>query len=223
MTARDERTRRFTRDILLWRDQSGRDFPWRQDLDPFRLLVTEVLLRRSRSKTVSQVIGELFQRWPTAGDLSGAHPDDVREVIRPLGLLRRAEQLVEMAQQVHDLGCVPSNPETLVKLPGVGPYAARATLGLPVVDGTSARVYRRYFGALDVDAHNEVDDQLWNLVIRVTPPEVATELNWAVLDLAASHCSPRKPVCANCPLSEHCTFRQRSLASTERLGPAESF
>jgi A/G-specific adenine glycosylase len=131
---------------------------------------------------------------------SGAEVDDVAVVIRPLGLISHARQL--------GLHTFPETVEALCELPGVGRYAAAATLGAPAVDGTSARVYRRYFGQLDAEQHKTVDEELWNLVHRVLPADAPTvrRLNWAVLDLAATVCSPGRPRCSACPLSASCSW-----------------
>ena len=96
-------------------------------------------------------------------------------------------------------------------LPGVGRYAASATLVVafgkraPVVDGVSARVYRRYLG-LPSDLPATSDPSLWEEVATATPPNASKEWNWAVLDLAAEICLPAKPRCGACPLVARCVF-----------------
>jgi A/G-specific adenine glycosylase len=111
-------------------------------------------------------------------------------------------------------GGVPGTHEGLVALPGVGPYAANATLAVafdrraPVVDGVTARVYRRYFG-LPAEALASEDDALWSVVERVTPRRGARTWNWAVLDLAATVCLPARPRCGECPLATGCTSSAR--------------
>ena len=133
--------------------------------------------------------------------------------IRPLGLVKRAETLKVLATEVVRLGAVPESLEGLLALPGVGRYAASATLAVafdehaPVVDGVSARVYRRYFG-LDGDGPASTDAELWELVERVTPRTDVREWNWAVLDLAALVCLPKVPRCSECPLAPHCAWSQ---------------
>lgn len=198
----------FADQLLAWFEANGRDLPWRDSEDPYRVLICEVLLRRSRGTTVARVTDEFFRRWPTPAALSGAEVDDVAEVIRPLGLISRARQLVALGQELAALHTFPTTVEALCELPGVGRYAAAATLGAPAVDGTSARVYRRYFGQLDAEQHKTVDEELWNLVHRVLPADAPTvrRLNWAVLDLAATVCSPGRPRCSACPLSASCSW-----------------
>ena len=132
-------------------------------------------------------------------------------MIRPLGLVRRAETLKQLAAEVVVLGGVPSTLEDLLELPGVGLYAASATRAVAfgrrqaTVDGVTARVYRRYFG-LDEEIPASTDRELWAVVDRVTPRTSVREWNWAVLDLASSVCLPGRPSCEVCPLAADCRW-----------------
>lgn len=203
----------FRRRLLTWGREHRRSFPWRETDDPWRILVAEVLLQRSRGRTVAKVYEELFLRWPDAVSMSRAREDSIAAVIRPLGLVRRASTLRAMAREVTRLGGVPADRDALMTLPGVGPYAANATLVVAfgkraaVVDGVSARVYRRYLG-LPSDLPATSDPPLWEEVARATPPNASREWNWAVLDLAAEVCLPAKPRCNGCPLAARCAFAQ---------------
>jgi A/G-specific adenine glycosylase len=179
------------------------------------VLVAEVLLQRSRGKTVEKVYETLFLRWPDASSLSRARESSIAAVIRPLGLVRRAATLKAMARNVVELGDIPASVEGLLALPGVGRYAANATLTVafgqraPVVDGVTARVYRRYLG-LPGDLPATSDEKLWEAVGAVTPRGRTREWNWAVLDLAAEVCLPRRPRCGSCPLGSTCSFASLS-------------
>ena len=180
--------------LTEWAETDRRVFPWRKTSDPFRVLVAEVLLQRSRGSTVAGVYEDLFGRWTDAPALSRARAPSIVSVIRPLGL-----------------GGVPDSMEGLLALPGVGRYAASATIAVafgkrvPVVDGVTARVYRRYFGS-EGNLPASTDSELWDLVDRVTPHTHVREWNWAVLDLAAAICLPKKPRCEGCPLRSGCAF-----------------
>jgi A/G-specific adenine glycosylase len=200
----------FRRRLLAWGREHRRSFPWRETSDPWEILVAEVLLQRSRGKTVAKVYEELFRRWPDAEAMSRARESSIAAVIRPLGLTRRAATLRSMAREVVRLGGVPRSFDELVALPGVGRYAANATLVVgfgkraPVVDGVSARVYRRYLG-LDSGLLPSEDEDLWAAVSDATPAR-SREWNWAVLDLAAEVCLPARPRCSACPLAARCLF-----------------
>jgi A/G-specific adenine glycosylase len=204
-------SRAFTRDLLKWGRANRRDFPWRTETAPFRILVAEVLLQRSRGRTVATVYRALFDRWPNAEALAAARVASIRSVIRPLGLVRRAETLRDLARAIVAAGGVPRTAEGLLELPGVGPYAAHATLAVafgrhvPTVDGVTARVYRRYFG-LPGERPASTDPALWSRVGEVTPRRGVREWNWAVLDLASTVCLPQRPRCSECPLASHCRW-----------------
>jgi A/G-specific adenine glycosylase len=168
------------------------------------------------------VFEELFARWPSAEALSVASVEQVRRVIRPLGLVGRAATLSALAREVVRLGGVPSTVAALVRLPGVGAYAAAATASMafsraePAVDGVSARVYKRYFG-LGSALPPSQDRALWELVAEVSPRSSARVWNWAVLDLAAAVCLPKVPRCPSCPLSETCS--RAAVSDHVRPGP----
>jgi A/G-specific adenine glycosylase len=206
----------FRRELSRWGRGNRRSFPWRETDDPFRILVAEVLLQRSRGKTVAKVYERLFKRWPTPLFLSRARSRSIEDVIRPLGLTRRAVTLKELAREVVRLGGVPRTLEGLQALPGVGPYAAGATRVVafgghaPVVDSVTARVYRRYFG-LQSAAPASTDRELWRLVQEASPSRNRREWNWAVLDLASSVCVPKIPRCESCPLVRDCCWSQTPL------------
>jgi A/G-specific adenine glycosylase len=211
-----EGERAFRSRLLRWGEQHRRSFPWRETDDPFRILVAEVLLQRSRGRTVAGVFDRLIERWPDAQALSKARTPSIAAVIRPLGLVKRAATLKALAAAVVQLREVPDTIEGLLELPGVGRYAASATLAVafgrpaPVVDGVSARVYRRYFG-LEGEGPASSDGSLWEVVHRVTPKTHLREWNWAVLDLAASVCLPRIPRCPECPLDDRCAWSRASF------------
>jgi A/G-specific adenine glycosylase len=202
---------RFRRDLLAWGRAHRRSFPWRETNDPFRILVAEVLLQRSRGITVAKVYDELFRRWPDPEHLARAREASIAAVIRPLGLVRRAATLRALANEIVAIGEVPPQVERLTQLPGVGRYAAGATLAVafdepaPVVDGVTARVYRRYFGS-HTELPASADQDLWLLVREASPKRAVREWNWAVLDLASMVCLPKVPKCAECPLRDHCSW-----------------
>lgn len=201
----------FQTELQQWGKSNRRAFPWRSEVDPFRTLVTEILVQRSRSSTVENVYRELFARWPDAEALSRAQVRSIEVVMRPLGLISRARRLKELARAVVELGGVPRDALILASLPGVGPYAANATVAAafgrrsPTVDGVSARVYRRYFG-LAAAGPAVSDRALWDLVSEVTPTKGARTWNWAVLDFAAAICLPKVPRCDRCPLRSTCAY-----------------
>lgn len=209
----------FVDRLQRWGRANRRSFPWRGTRDPFHILVAEVLLQRSRGRTVALVFEELFRRWPDAESLARARVTSIRSVIWPLGLVRRAETLKAFAAAVVERGRVPNTLDGLLELPGVGPYAANATLAVAfgrragVVDGVTGRVYRRYFG-IAPNGPPSTDRELWAVVNRTAPDRDIRQWNWSVLDLAATVCLPKRPRCAECPLQSHCRWSRAMAAGT---------
>lgn len=203
--------RRFRNDLLAWTAKTpAREFPWRAESGPYEVLIGEILLQRTRGENVVPVYVRFLERWPTPEALSTARTASLRSTIKPLGLEKRTEMLKKLGRALTGLGGIPSQPADLLKLPGVGPYAAHAVpvfsrgANLPLVDWVIARVLRRYFGLAGTKRPN-ADTELWSLAGRVAEPGRARDLWLGALDLSASFCRPR-PCCAACPLELGCHF-----------------
>lgn len=199
---------------VRWHQERSREFPWRESRDPYTVLIGEVLLQRTRGDLVEPVFREFVRRWPTPQILGAAREESIARVIRPLGLAKRAPIIRRLAKELARRGDVPTTPEELVDLPGVGPYAAHAVPvfalneQLPVVDWVIARVIRRYFG-LDNGARPNQDRDLWKRA-RTLLRNVEARMLWlGLLDFASEICKPR-PRCEVCPLNRSChTGRER--------------
>jgi len=156
---------------------------------------------------VAKIYKEFIERWPDAKALSKAEVSAIADVIRPLGLISRAERLRRMAQEVLSLGRIPCSIDKLSSLPGVGKYVASTTLAMAfglnrlAVDGVSSRVYSRYFGREITELQNDI-----NRVSKAVPKGKAHLLNWAVLDIAGTICLPKIPRCKECPCNTWCSF-----------------
>jgi len=200
----------FRRAILRWHRLHPRSFPWRRRRDPYALLVGEVLLQRTRGELVVPVFEEFVRRWPNPEDLARARLSSIATVIRPLGLAKRAPILKDLGGALAEHGSVPAEPEELMRLPGIGPYAAHAVpvfaggRDLPVVDWVIARVLRRCFG-LGSDRRPNADPELWDLAADLAERGKARELWLGTLDFAAAVCKPR-PLCPTCPLNSSCSY-----------------
>lgn len=168
---------------------------------------------------MAKIYRELFSQWPDALALSRAPLAELEALIRPLGLVRRAVTLRALAEKVTTRGDIPQSAAELMELPGVGQYAARATIAAALdsddacVDSVTARVYRRYF-RLDAGLDASVDQSLWLLVRDAFRGRPARELNWAALDLAATICLPRVPRCHACPLQRDCAWAREHVRHT---------
>ena len=114
--------------LTRWAKRHGRSFLWRRTSDPFKTLIAEMMLQRTRSEQVEGVYRRFIHKYPTIGRLAEASPRTVSRILRPLGLNFRAKTLQKLARVVSTKhrGMMPVEAEEVVKLPGVGPYSAAA-------------------------------------------------------------------------------------------------
>lgn len=215
-----QNARHFRVRVLDWAKEHGRAFFWRKHgVSPFAVLVTEILLARTRAEAVEPVAKRLLQRYPNAKALREAPVRSVQRMVYPLGLYRkRAKALVKLAVTIAAKyrGSVPRQVEELVSLPYVGRYAANALLCFslgerrPVVDANVARLFQRFFGLQPAIGKLDGIEDYWNLSSRLLPRRNVRFFNWALLDLGALVCTPRKPLCRECPLVTDCQAHRRS-------------
>jgi len=191
-----------------------RQFPWRGERDPWRILLAEVLLIQTDAARVAKVYPALVAEFPTPCRLLEVGRERLEELLRPLGLYRqRARRLLELAEQLKQkYGCkVPCDYEELRKLPGVGDYAAAATAVIacgqsaPVLDVNIARVLSRAVLGEDPPKRYMYDGRLRTLASSV---EWNREKLYAVVDFVAEVCTVKKPKCNICPLKLFCKYVQ---------------
>lgn len=198
--------------LLAWYGESGRRFPWRaRSAGLYRKVVAEVLLQRTQAGTVGRFFGAFVRQFPGWRALASASVEDIGEFLRPIGLWRRrASSLSALAtEMVKRNGRFPSTREELEDLPGVGQYVASAVLlfskgeAEPLLDANMARVLERIFGRRKL-ADIRFDADLQRLARQVVRGSNAKEINWSILDLAATVCILRQPRCVQCPVARWC-------------------
>jgi A/G-specific adenine glycosylase len=188
--------------LLHWYQAEHRDFPWRDTRDPYAILVSEVMLQQTQAARVVPFYERLLKRFPTAASLADATLAEVLSLWSGLGYNTRAQRLQQAAVQIAANGW-PVDVAGLEELPGVGPYTARAVAAiafdLPVaaVDTNLRRVLSRWHGealtgrALDAAAALDLGHR-------------PASWNQAMMDLGATLCRPRRPMCELCPVREWC-------------------
>ncbi len=209
-----DKKREFSQRLLAWHEANRVSFPWRETTDLYRILVTEVLLRKTTRKQVSALYRAFFDEFPTISSLAKASVRKVERVVRPLGMQhQRATILKKMSLTIQDFGgVVPIAKEKLLALPGVGEYAANAVLCLSgtrdaaMVDTNVIRLIQRVFSVVSAKARPRDDPNLWDFVSSLIPKGKATSLNLSMLDFAAAVCTPRDPKCSVCPLNQICDY-----------------
>lgn len=202
-----EKTKGLQNAVLSWFVGHGRDFPWRNTNNPFSILIAEVLLRQTQAERVVEPYLALISKFPDPQSMAQANVDKLREWFHPLGLVKRADRLVETSKiLVHDFdGRVPDMLEQLKDLPGLGEYSARAVLCLayniqvPMIDEGSGRVLRRILN-LHSNRPAYSDRKLIATAEKILPKGFARSLNLGLIDIAAFYCHVREPSCLLCPL-----------------------
>lgn len=209
----------FSDALLAWYDRHARRLPWRvppEDSrvgvlpDPYRVWLSEVMLQQTQVATVRQYFMKFVERWPTVGDLASAENEEVMKAWAGLGYYSRARNLKKCAETVaFELqGKFPENVDGLKKLPGIGDYTAAAIAAIafqtpvPVMDGNVERIMTRTcrIGSPVRDSKPEIRAGLEPLV----SPERSGDFAQALMDLGSTICTPRRPVCALCPVNNWC-------------------
>ncbi len=207
---------KFRRRLLGWYAENGRDLPWRHTQDPYRILVSEVMLQQTQVDRVLPKYKEWLERFPSFEALATA---SVRQAIRtwyPLGYNVRPRRLHAIARTVvtkHG-GKLPSDTDTLLAFKGLGKYTVGAVQSFAfgqrtaILDTNVARVLFRVFVQKDDLKSSATNKHLWALSERLLPRKHVFDFNQALMDLGAMVCVARKPRCDQCPMQKICrTFQ----------------
>ncbi|MFZ5915298.1 MAG: A/G-specific adenine glycosylase [Chloroflexota bacterium] len=202
--------------LLAWYAGQRRDLPWRRTHDPYGIWVAEVMLQQTQVVTVIPYYERFLARFPTVAALAAAPLEDVLKLWEGLGYYARARHLHAAAQKiVADFGGqVPDTLAGLMSLPGVGRYTAAAILSIaygqdvPALDGNVRRVLGRVYAIEEDVTRGAGLRRLEALAQEWLPAGRAGDFNQALMDLGATVCTPRSPLCHICPLAQGCGAHQ---------------
>ena len=207
------------RAVLGWAATLDRPLPWRGERDPYRVLVSEVMLQQTQASRVAPIYRRFIERFPTVETLAGAEAADALRAWENLGYNRRALNLWRAARDIVASGGFPRSIDDLEHLPGIGAYTARAIasfafgVDVGVVDANVRRVLMRMTGTAEgVQARAD----------SLVPPGDSAAWNQAMIDLGAVVCRARAPRCEACPVARLCTSRG-SAGSVASRPPAPRF
>jgi len=209
----------FSDSLLAWAKVHGRkDLPWQNDVNPYRVWVSEIMLQQTQVSTVIPYYEKFMSRFPDLESLAVASQDDVLHYWSGLGYYARARNLHKMAKKVLAdwNGNLPQTLDDLIAMPGIGRSTASAILSLSsgqslaILDGNVKRVLSRFFAVSGWPGQSKVLGKLWEFSERVTPHRDTGLFNQAMMDLGSMICTRSSPKCQECPLSEECYANKES-------------
>ncbi len=210
----DEDVGAFRRQLLCWFRQNARDLPWRRTRDPYRIWISEVMLQQTRVATVIDRYQQFMRKFPSLVSLALAREEEVLALWSGLGYYKRARMLHSAAQLLVNEhgGSLPRSSVELRRLPGVGDYTAAAIASIAhgepvaVVDGNVERVVIRLLG-IGAPTKRLSATRLKGAAARLLDPAAPGNFNQAMMELGATVCLPRFPICAECPVQSFCKTR----------------
>lgn len=209
----------FRKNLLSWFAQFQRELPWRQNKDPYRVWLSEIMLQQTRVAAALPYYERFLERFPDVRALAEAPEEEVLRLWSGLGYYSRARNLQKAAQQIvarHD-GIFPPEKEEALALPGIGHYTAAAILSiacdkqLAVLDGNVARVIARLEAITGDLRANSRWQKLQKSADKLLAPQSPGDWNQAMMELGATICTPRSPQCLLCPVREYCQAHKRGL------------
>ena len=207
--------------LTRWYDRAHRNLPWRRTRDPYAIWISEVMLQQTRVVAVIPYYQRFLERFPDAAALAQVPESELLTLWSGLGYYSRARNLQKAARQIVESGAFPNDYTSILDLAGVGTYTAAAiasiSFGLPhaVVDGNVRRVLARWTN----DGHAETQQIADRLLDRRDP----ARWNQAVMELGATICLPRDPLCGECPVAAYCAARRAGTQNDlplKRIKPA---
>ena len=204
--------RKFQQRLLRWYARHRRDLPWRKTSDPYKILVSEVMLQQTQVDRVIPKYKEFLRKYPSIEELASASVRDVETVWRPLGYNIRPIRLHAIAQEAirRHGGKIPDSLEELQALKGIGRYTAGAVMSFafrkdaPILDTNVMRLLHRVFLGPGSSKRSRTVNRLWDLSAALIPRGKGYDFNQAMMDFGALICTARKPNCPVCPMQRIC-------------------
>ena len=205
--------------ILSWYARHQREFPWRNTRNPYFVWVSEVMLQQTQVETVIPYYHRFLKQFPTIEALAEASLQEVLKAWENMGYYARARHLHVAAREVVNRmgGEIPKSWDELIRLPGIGTYTASAILSFafdkrfPTVDGNARRVLCRLYAIQEPIDQSSTQREIHDLAAKIIPSEDPASFNHGIMELGATICKPRSPLCNTCPVGDLCLAFQKGL------------
>lgn len=219
MKGRGYVTEKQVKQLCEWYCDNARALPWRENKDPYRIWVSEIMLQQTRVEAVKPYFARFMNRFPTVGALADGQEEDLLKYWEGLGYYNRVRNMNKAAIRVMEEfgGIMPTSYDLLITLPGIGPYTAGAIASIagnekvPAVDGNVLRVVTRLHGDLS-NISEPVTMRAIREELQERMPEEPGIFNQALMELGATVCLPNGvPKCEVCPWKETCLAKEKQM------------
>ncbi len=208
----------FSTKIINWYQKNKRELPWRQEVNPYFIWLSEVILQQTRVNQGLPYYLKFVKHYPTVQHLAKADEEEILKDWQGLGYYSRARNLHAAAKTVVTKfgGKFPQNFKDILTLEGVGPYTAAAISSLafnlphPVVDGNVQRVISRVFGVEEPVNSTLGKKQIDEVLEKIFDKKRPGDFNQAIMEFGALHCKPQQPKCIECPFEDECYARRKN-------------
>lgn len=215
----DARKTILANNLLKWSKENSPEYPWRKTSDPYHVMISEMLLRRTRASSVPIVYEKFLSKFPTISLLAKSSVEEIENIIKSLGMKSRSVKMKTAAKMIMEnhSGKFPSGEKELLEIVGKeSQYTANAircfalNQQVPIFDVNVKRIFERIF-SIDFGnaAHKKKDS--WKLVSIAVPEKNIKQYNWALLDLGKAVCIAIDPKCSICPLKSICDYGSKKL------------
>jgi len=205
----------FNSNLLKWERENFRNFDWRKDVSPYKVLISELMLQRTTATQVEVVFPSFIKKYPNTKKLLLSDNEDLTKIIKPLGLYQRRLKVFQtVAKQIEQefKGKIPNEFDDLMELFGVGIYIANAILcfnfneKVPIVDTNIIRIFQRFFNFQSDKKYIESDKKIWEFAESLIPEANYQLYNYTLLDFGSLVCKSKNPECNICILWKKCYF-----------------
>ncbi len=214
--------------LLSWFQDKGRSLPWRKEYDPYHVWISEIMLQQTQMDRGVEYYQRWIDRLPDIAAVADAEEEEILKLWEGLGYYARARNLHKTARIIKDSfgGRLPKKHATLLTLPGIGPYTASAIASIafnqdfPVIDANVERIFARIFDVDQSLKYRKTKDKMAELAWCLLPPGKSRQFNQALMDFGGLVCTPKNPLCDNCPIAQQCHALLRGVVH-ERPLPRE--